>query len=296
MSRSSVATMLHLTKQTFSVCPVSGIPYVVSFPNLGIDFTHKSPFASLSNVEAMAELPFATLKTLPKVTLAGIVLAYMRFTNLCETHNIKSIDCNIALQLCTTYSLVSTIKHIKEIPSRKLVAMPKLAFASMLQLVEHSSTQDMLKDWLKACNAILHPVAEEDVEIEELTISTTTTVAKKPKNISVDDKKALKANIAIVCKDPLCGVKLATVLNYISEGMTIITMDSTMRSKLIDKLALFDSPNADSIINTLKKYSDVLEDDFMDRAMDDSSIVKAKPTLSEILAARRLIPAVGTMS
>lgn len=287
MSRSSVATMLHLTKHSFSVCPVSGIPYVISFPNLGIDFTHKSPFASLPNVEAIAKLPFATLKTLPKVTLAGIVLSYMRFTNLCETHNLKSIDCNICLQLCTTYSLVSTIKHIHEIPTRKREIMPKLAFSSMLQQVENSSAQDILKDWLQSCNDILHPTANDEVDIEELTIPSNTTIAKKPKNISGDDRKALKLHIAAVCKDPLCNVKLATVLNYISEGMTIITMDSSMRIKLIDKLALFDSLNANSIISTLRKYSDVLEDDFMDRAMDDFAIVKAKPTLSEILAARR---------
>ena len=79
--------------------------------------------------------------------------------------------------------------------------------------------------------------------------------------------------------------------------MTIITMDTNMRNKIIAKLELFDlTPSAGIIVSLLRKYSEVLEDDFMDRAMDDSAIVKAKPTIAEILAARRLIPAAGTMS
>lgn len=296
MSKTTVSTLLSLTKQTFSICPVSGIPYSVSFPNLGIDFTHKSPYATLSNIKTIADLPFPKLKALPKVTLAGILLAYMRFTNLCEAHNIRSIDCNIALQLCTTHSLISAIKRINDIPTRKLARLPKLSFSAMTQVVEHSTTQDMLNDWLEACNEVLHPTTVEDVEIEELTISTSTVVAKKPKNISVDDKKALKANIAEVSKDPLCSVKLATVLNYLTDGMSMITMDSSMRSKIIEKLKTFNSDAATAIIRMLNKYGEILEDNFMDRAMDNSAIVKAKPSLSEILAARRLVPAIGTMS
>lgn len=296
MSKTTVSTLLSLTKQTLSICPVSGIPYSISFPNLGIDFTHKSPYATLSNIKTIADLPFPKLKALPKVTLAGILLAYMRFTNLCETYNIRSIDCNIALQLCTTHSLISTIKRINDIPTRKLAILPKLSFSSMMQVEGYSTTQDMLKHWLEACNEVLHPTTVEDVEIEELTITTSTVVAKKPKNISVDDKKALKANIAEVCKDPLCSVKLATVLNYLTDGMSMITMDSTMRSKIIEKLKTFDSDAATAIIQMLNKYGEILEDDFMDRAMDNSAIVKAKPSLSEILAARRLVPAIGTMS
>jgi hypothetical protein len=297
MSQRSASTMMHLSNTTFAICPASGIPYTISFPNLGMDFTYKSPFATLSNVEALAKQSFPVLKALPKVTLAGLVLAYMRMTNLCEAHNIKSIDCNIALQVCTSHTLVATIKHISELPARKLASMPKLSFSSMLQQVDHSTPQDILKDWLKSCNAILHPTTPEDVEIEDLVVTTKTTKEKKPINISVEDKKILKSAVDRICKHPDCSAKFSTILHYICDGMTIITMDTNMRTKISDKLATFDSLTAaEIVINLLRKYSETLDDDFMDRAMDDSAIVKAKPTIAEILAARRLIPAVGTMS
>lgn len=282
----SVSSLLGNTKTTFAVCPATGIPYTVSFPNMGIDFQFKSPYASLHNVEAIAKLPYDKLRSIPKVTLAGIALAYMRFTALCETHNLKSIDCNMALQLCETHTIIAIIKRIEELPVRKRNSMPQLSFSSMLSSTQHSTPQHLVKAWLKACNEILHPPTVESIEIEAK-IEAKAAKAEQAKQLTVADRKELKAAVSNICVQTDCSANLATILRYICDGMTIVTMDDNIRSKVIAKLEIFSSDEATTVIKLLKKYSTTLENDFMDRAMDNSSIAKHKPTISEIIAAKR---------
>ncbi len=283
----SVSSLLGNTKTTFAVCPATGIPYTVSFPNMGIDFSFKSPYASLANVEAIAKLPYEKLRSIPKVTLAGITLAYLRFSALCETHNIKSIDCNMALQLCETHTLIAVIKRIEELPVRKRNTMPQLSFSSMLSTPQHSTPQQIVKAWLKACNEILHPPTVESILIEAK-IEAKAAKAEQAKNLSTSDRKLLRTSVNLVCKHPNCSTNLATILQYICQGITIITMDDKIRLKVISKLETFeDCEEASTIATLLKKYSTSLEDNFLDRAMDHSQIAQRKPSISEIIAAKR---------
>lgn len=285
----SISSLLSLRNETFAVCPITGIPYTISFPCLGLDFSYKSPFASHKNLKKICEVESTELKKLPKVTLAGIVLAIMKERQLIEENHIPSFQANTYFQLISSHSLTMAVKFFYAIEEKKIDILPRFALSSISFEVEYSSTTNMLENYIKACKDILHPPVEDKISISDIDIpSLHSPATQKVKSLSTEDKKSIKTLTLEVASDALCNVKLGNVLKLLNDGNTIISIAPELRAKIINRLETLATPSSLLLVNFLNKYNPTTE--FLseiDRASDDFAITKAKKTLAEILADRK---------
>lgn len=292
--KKSISSLLALNNETFAVCPITGIPYTITFPSLGLDFQYKSPFSSYKNLKKVCETNSVELKKLPKVTLAGIALAILHKRELIEEKNIPSFQANTYFQLISSHSLVSSIKFFYEIDENKIDILPRFSLASISFEVEHSSVSNILENYIKVCKDILHPPVETSIAISDMDIpslhSTEGNKKEKVKTLSVEDKKAIKHLTSVIASDPLCNVKLGNVLRLLNDGNTIISIAEELRAKIIDRLETLATVESKQLIILLTKYNPATEYlAELDRASDTFAITKAKKTLAEILAERKAI-------
>ena len=287
--KQSISSVLNLKTETVVICPVTGISYSITFPNMGIDFTFQSPFCKYENVETVMKRSHLELRKLPKTILAGITLAALKYNDMITYHTISVFEANTYFQLLPTAHLISAIKTISMLAAYKKHLLPTLSLDALKDEVEFSTRTNLLLNFLKACSDIINPPVRERVETQ----TTITTAfhglkAKKAiKTVAVEDKKKLKEAVSILAKDTLTSVKLASILFNLCEGNILIGMDNTIRSKIIDKLDIYETPAAETIISLLNKYNNEIEDDAFDRISDDFAITKARKTLAEILADRK---------
>lgn len=288
----ALTSILALSNTTFSICPTTGIPYSLSFPNLGIDFIQKSPFSSSKNISLLASKKVEELRKLPKVTLAGISIACLRQQNLLEMHEVPVYQANIYFQLCSTFTLINAIHFISSLRDSEREILPSLSLSSFSEIpVEaNKSNNHLLFNYIKTCREVLHPPEETGIIIEEYAakvVNSTSSPRIKTKTISKEDKAILCNAIKNVSEDFLASPKLIQVIRLLPESNTILSMDDSIRNKLISKLEVLQSPSSLIIINMLKKFSQMLSIEDMERASDSFAIVKAKKSLSEILAERK---------
>jgi hypothetical protein len=238
--KSSISSLLNLKNETTAICPITGICYLVSFPNLGIDFSFKSPFTKYENIEKIISLSSTELRKLPKVTLAGIVLAALKYNDMVTMHSIQAFEANTYLQLLPSSQLVSSLKMISIMGEYKRELLPTLSLDSLKENVEYSTRTDLLSNFLKACSDIINPPAS--TVIETTSISTSVKEERKAKkSILSEDKKALKEAVSTLATDSLTSQKLANILYAIQDGNTLINMDNTIRDKLISRLAIYET-------------------------------------------------------
>lgn len=284
--KKSISSLLNLSTETLVVCPITGISYSILFPNLGIDFTFKSPFSSYENVEAILNRDHIQLRKLPKTTLAGIVLASLKYNNLISSHNITIFEANTYFQLLPTSDLIFAIKMMSKLSSCNK-SLPTLSLDAISENIDFSTRSNLLLNFLQTCADIINPPPLESTSISY--ISSTRSIIKKKniKTISVEDKKKLKEAVSILAKDTLTSSKMASLLFSICEGNNILTMDNSIRERIIDKLDIYETTSSELVISLLNKYNNEVEDDEFDRASDDFEIVKTRKSLIEILAERK---------
>lgn len=287
--KQSISSILNLKNETMVICPVTGISYAIEYPNLGIDFTFQSPFLKYQNVEAIISKSHIELRKLPKVTLAGLTLAALKYNNMITFHTITVFEANTYFQLLPTAQLISALKMISVLSEYKKELLPTLSLDALKDDVEFSTRTNLLLNFLKACSDIINPPATATIATSSIEISSTSTTGKKKalKSITIEDKKSLKEAVSILAKDTLTTTKLASVLYNLCEGSILIGMDNTIRAKIIDKLDIYETPAAETIIALLNKYNNEIEEDAFDRASDDFSIVKERKSLAEIIADRK---------
>ncbi len=300
--KQSISSILNLKNETMVICPVTGISYSIQYPNLGIDFTFQSPFLKYQNVKAIISKSHIELRKLPKVTLAGLTLAALKYNNMITFHTITVFEANTYFQLLPTAQLISALKRISVLSEYKKELLPTLSLDALKDDVEFSTRTNLLLNFLKACSDIINPPASTGIATSSIEISSTATIAtssieisststtgkkKALKSITIEDKKSLKEAVSILAKDTLTTTKLASVLYNLCEGSILIGMDNTIRAKIIDKLDIYETPAAETIIALLNKYNNDIEEDSFDRVSDDFAIVKERKSLAEIIADRK---------
>jgi hypothetical protein len=166
MSKSSLSSLLSLHKQTFIVCEITGIPLSISFPNCGIDFNYKSPFTKYNNILKVAQLPPEKIRSLPKVTLAGITLAILSHHSLLNRHDVSAVEANIYFQLLPSHLLISVIKFFTSTISQSTIEiLPHFSLDSIQDKVEFSTRENLLENYIKACREIINPTPSNQVNI-----------------------------------------------------------------------------------------------------------------------------------
>lgn len=296
--KKSLTSILSLSSTTFIVCPVTGIPLSVSFPNCGFDFHYTSPLAKFSNIQKVLELPSTKLYSLPKVILSGITLSLLSHHHLISNHSLTAAEANTYFQLIPSSTLVAAIKFFASpISAAMIEVLPKLSIDSIRDKVEFSTETDLLNNYLLSCKEIVNPTPVQSINI----ISTSTPVKSKiieVKTITPEIRKEAKEVLHHLYQDELASPKLLSILKIVVQKDNLVTLADDMRDKLIarlEPLATSHSKRMIEILLSCKKNQHLSEQikkslisDDLSRVSDDFAIVKTRKSLAEILASKTM--------
>ena len=299
MSKSSLSSLLSLHKQTFIICEITGIPLSISFPNCGIDFNYKSPFTKYNNILKVAQLPPEKIRSLPKVTLAGITLAILSHHNLLNRHDVSAVEANVYFQLLPSHLLISVIKFFTSTISQSTIEiLPHFSLDSIQDKVEFSTRENLLENYIKACREIINPTPSNQVNIISTSLISGSSSWKKVeiKSLTPELRKEAKDILAELNKDFLMSPKLSSILKIVAQKDNLITLGDEMRAKIISRLEPMDTPASKRMISILLSCQknanhaeqikkNLIEED-MARLSDTFDIVTKRKSLAEILQSK----------
>lgn len=287
----SISSVFHLTQTSVITCPVTGIAMQINIPNMGIDYEVYSPFVKFSNVQKVLEQPTPKIKELPSSILSGMLLAVLNQYGMAEQHEIEAWEANIYIQNCSKHEIISAIRFLSNISSSQRDALPSLSLHSFKDSIEHSTSSNIINTYIKTCRDIVNPPADENVSIlsSETSINKTEKKVGK-KQLSSSERGRIKELIAEVALDELMTSKVLNILKIVAQKDNIYTISQELKEKLVTRLEELQSEASLELAAIIKKATPSImqqEDLDISRVSDTFAIVKARKSLSEILAAKK---------
>lgn len=286
--KTSITSLFSLSSTSFLICETTGIPLSISFPNHGIDFTYSSPFSLYSNILKVTSLPSVDLHKMPKVILSGITLGILSHLSLVERNHLTAAEANIYFQLLPSSLLVSAIKFFSSLETKKYIEVfPHFSLSSIKENVEFSTTANLLENYIKVCREIINPPREESTSTVTIINSDIKPVkVAKQKSLTPEIRNEAKTLVSVLASDVLMTPKLLNILKLVVQKENLITLDNTLRNKIIERISLFETNEATRFISILSSFAREggIE---LDRVSDDFAITKTKKSLAEILASKK---------
>ena len=284
------------SKLQLAVCPITGILISLDIPFIPNKIlTYENPLARIENAREIAYLEYKEQCKISPHILSGVLLTILNHYELIEDH-LSSTERNAILSTIPPYHLCELMRFITSCSRRRISLFPRLSLASTS--TEYSQPTQLIINYIQVCTASTLPTLFEDMEI-----SRAKNLAKigKVSKLSVESstRKEIKNLITGLIGEGILSSKVITILKLVSQGDNLVTLNDSLRDKLVDKLKTVESDRATRLASILSSSSKSLTsaeqafkqeyDSALDTFTSDLPAYKVRKSLKEILAEKNAI-------
>lgn len=284
------------SKLQLAVCPITGILISLDIPFIPNKIlTYENPLARIENAREIASLEYKEQCKISPHILSGVLLTILSHYELIEDH-LSSTERNTLLSTIPPYHLCYAMRFITSCSRRRIELFPKISLSSTS--TEYSQPTELLNNYIEVCTASTLPTLFEDMEI-----SRAKNLAKigKVSKLSVESstRKEIKNLITGLIGEGVLSSKVITILKLVSQGDNLVTLNDSLRDKLVDKLKTVESDRATRLASILSSSSKSLTsaeqafkqeyDSALDTFTSDLPDYKVRKSLKEILAEKNAI-------
>ena len=284
------------SKLQLAVCNITGILISLDIPFIPNKIlTYENPLARIENARGIAALEYKEQCKISPHILSGVLLTILNHYELIEDH-LSSTERNAILSTIPPYHICDLMRFITSCSRRRISLFPRLSLASTS--TEYSQPTQLIINYIQVCTASTLPTLHEDMEI-----SRAKNLAKigKVSKLSVESstRKEVKNLITGLIGEGVLSSKVITILKLVSQGDNLVTLNDSLRDKLVDKLKTVESDRATRLASILSSSSKSLTsaeqafkqeyDSALDTLTSDLPAYRVRKSLKEILAEKNAI-------
>lgn len=277
------------SKLQLAVCPITGILLSMDIPFIPNKiYSYENPLSRIDNAREIANLEYKEQSKISPHILSGVLLTILSHYELIEDH-LSSTERNTLLSTIPPYHLCDAMRFITSCSRRRIELFPKLSLSSTS--TEYSQPTQLLINYIEVCKASILPT------LTETRIERDHKVSKEIENktsLSASTKKRAKNLVTSLIQEEVLNPKIVTLLKLVCQGDNLVTLNSTVREKLVAKLRTMTSTSsvqlADLIEDTEKDITTAERafkqeyDEELTTLTSDMPSYGAKKSLKDILA------------
>lgn len=279
------------SKLQLAVCDITGILISLDIPFIPNKIlTYENPLARIENAREIASLEYKEQCKISPHILSGVLLTILNHYELIEDH-LSSTERNSILSTVPPYHICELMRFITSCSRRRISLFPRLSLASTS--TEYSQPTQLIINYIQVCTASTLPTLFEDMEI-----SRAKNLAKigKVSKLSVESstRKEIKNLITGLIGEGVLSPKVITILKLVSQGDNLVTLNDSLRDKLVDKLKTVESDRAtrlsvilESSVKNLSSAEQAFKQEYdeeLNTLTSDLPAYKVRKSLKEILA------------
>ena len=250
----SLYLKMKTSKTQLAVCPITGILISIDIPFIPNKvLSYENPLSRIDNAREIANLEYKEQSKISPHILSGVLLTILSHYELIEDH-LSSTERNILLATVPAYHLCDAMRFISTCSRRRIELFPRISLSSTS--TEYSQPTELLINYINVCRSTLAPTMKEARETRDY-ISTSS--SKDKSSISVSVKKRAKNLVTSLIGEEVLNPKVITLLKLVCQGDNLVTLNSTVREKLVTKLRSLSSTSsaqlADLIEDTEKEIT-----------------------------------------
>ena len=250
----SLYLKMKTSKTQLAVCPITGILISMDIPFIPNKIlSYENPLSRIDNAREIAKLEYKEQSKISPHILSGVLLTILSHYELIEDH-LSSTERNILLSTIPAYHLCDAMRFISTCTRRRIELFPRISLASTS--TEYSQPTELLINYINVCRATLAPTMKEARETRDYI---STSPSKDKSSISVSVKKRAKNLVTSLIGEEVLNPKVITLLKLVCQGDNLVTLNSTVREKLVTKLRSLSSTSsaqlADLIEDTEKEIT-----------------------------------------
>ena len=242
------------SKTQLAVCPITGILLSMDIPFIPNKiYSYENPLSRIDNAREIANLEYKEQSKISPHILSGVLLTILSHYELIEDH-LSSTERNTLISTIPPYHLCDAMRFITSCSRRRIELFPKISLSSTS--TEYSQPTELLINYIEVCKATLAPTMKEARETRDYI---STSPSKDKSSISVSVKKRAKNLVTSLIREEVLNPKVITLLKLVCQGDNLVTLNSTVREKLVAKLRTMTSVSsvhlADLIEDTEKEIT-----------------------------------------
>ena len=277
------------SKVQLAVCSTTGILISLDIPFIPNKIlTYENPLARIENAREIASMEYKEQSKISPHILSGILLTILSHYELIKDH-LSSTERNLLLSTIPAYHLCDAMRFIASCSRKRIELFPKISLSSTS--TEYSQPTQLLINYIEVCKASLLPTLTEARTERDYKITKT---KEDKSSITSLTKKRAKNLVASLIQEEILNPKIITLLKLICQGDNLITLNSTVREKLVNKLRTMTSTSsaqlADLIEDTEKEITSAERafkqdyDEELTTFTSDMPAYREKKSLKDILA------------
>ena len=285
----SLYLKMRTSKTQLAVCPITGILLSMDIPFIPNKiYSYENPLSRIDNAREIANLEYKEQSKISPHILSGILLTILSHYELIEDH-LSSTERNLLLSTIPAYHLCDAMRFIASCSRKRIELFPKISLSSTS--TEYSQPTQLLINYIEVCKATLAPTLREARIERDYKITKT---KEDKSSITSLTKKRAKNLVASLIQEEILNPKIVTLLKLICQGDNLITLNSTVREKLVNKLRTMTSTSsaqlADLIEDTEKDITSAERafkqdyDEELNTLTSEMPAYREKKSLKDILA------------
>ena len=277
------------SKTQLAVCPITGILLSMDIPFIPNKiYSYENPLSRIDNAREIASMEYKEQSKISPHILSGILLTILSHYELIEDH-LSSTERNTLLSTIPPYHLCDAMRLIASCSRKRIELFPKISLSSTS--TEYSQPTQLLINYIEVCRATLAPTLREARIERDYKITKT---KEDKSSITSLTKKRAKNLVASLIQEEILNPKVVTLLKLICQGDNLVTLNSTVREKLVNKLRTMTSTSsaqlADLIEDTEKDITSAERafkqeyDEELNTLTSDMPAYRERKSLKDILA------------
>ena len=277
------------SKNQLAVCPTTGILISIDIPFIPNKIlSYENPLARIDNAKEIASMEYKEQSKISPHILSGILLTILSHYELIEDH-LSSTERNLLLSTIPAYHLCDAMRFIASCSRKRIELFPKISFSSTS--TEYSQPTQLLINYIEVCKASTLPTLREARIERDYKITKT---KEDKSSITSLTKKRAKNLVASLIQEEILNPKIVTLLKLICQGDNLITLNSTVREKLVNKLRTMTSTSSAQLADLIEEVEEDITsaerafkqdyDEELNTFTSEMPAYKEKKSLKDILA------------
>ena len=277
------------SKLQLAVCPITGILLSMDIPFIPNKiYSYENPLSRIDNAREIANLEYKEQSKISPHILSGVLLTILSHYELIEDH-LSSTERNTLLSTIPPYHLCDAMRFITSCSRRRIELFPKISLSSTS--TEYSQPTELLINYIEVCKASVLPTMTEARRERDYKTSIS---SQEKTSLSASTKKRAKNLVTSLIQEEVLNPKIITLLKLICQGDNLVTLNSTVREKLVAKLRTMTSISsvhlADLIEDTEKEITSAERafkqeyDEELTTLTSDMPAYRERKSLKDILA------------
>ena len=285
----SLYIKMKTSKTQLAICPITGILLSMDIPFIPNKIlSYENPLSRIDNAKEIASMEYKEQSKISPHILSGILLTILSHYDLIEDH-LSSMERNTLLSTIPPYHLCDAMRFITSCTRRRIELFPKISLASTS--TEYSQPTQLLINYIEVCKATLAPTFREARIERDYKITKT---KEDKSSITSLTKKRAKNLVASLIQEEILNPKIVTLLKLICQGDNLITLNSTVREKLVNKLRTMTSTSSAQLADLIEEVEEDITsaerafkqdyDEELNTLTSDMPAYREKKSLKDILA------------